>query len=493
MYNEIEELEKSLKARQPAAAVPLVEPEQIDVDGSLRQDTLAGGQQERLFDLPPLPKAKGKGVYPSQYGSPASESVVGNVAPDYSGYDDLAAKLKGRQPRDTSLADLISMGASTGLAALMGRFSVGAKNAGEYGLDRFNKGEKRAETLEDQITQIEAAKAAKMAAGKKGTKVKSGGAADIGKPYQNRYTDPATGIVYTPTTIDEETGLYINDPGIDVPYSHPTVKTLDKKGQDGRLTQYGQMGNQVKEIGGVLPQLKTEKNALGETALLNDRTGHVQDLGDYFNKTGAGLSPHSDQQYKSISDKKNTDPLLKGLEGSYNDMSLGMSALGRGDVGNALVAVKMAASALEKGRMTSDKDLAQVSNINLGLATKMENILMGMMEGGKVTEPGRRELESLFATLEANTRDSYGRRLGGFNKQAATMLGREWRPELAFEGLPKFTGKKQEKLIETSLKTAKDTMSTGENEGDFIVNGKKIRAVYIMKGGKPYLLREVSR
>lgn len=488
MYNEIEQLEENLRNRKPASEIPLQ-----DYDRS--NDSLSYQPQKDIFfskyEDARKPNSKEGDKFLPSGGAPGS--VVGAVPADYSGYDDLLTKLNGLKPRDTSTADLINMGVSTGIGLLGGRFGTAAKVAGNYGMDRFNKAEKRSDSIEDAIIKLQADRAAKMAAGKKGTKVGGGGA---GSAELRKWTDDEGNVRLS--QLQDKNSMWVRD-GADPVFKDAPIQTRDLQKPGGGSEQVFTRGNIALPVGGQLPQLKTEKNAKGEMSLLNDRTGQVKDLGDYFNKTGAGLSPHSDTAYKSISDQKTADPLLKGLEGSYNDMSLGMTAIGRGDIAGALAATKMAASSLEKGRMTSDKDLAQVSSINLGVAKRMESMLASALEGGKLTEDNRRELESLFSMIEANSRDAYTRRVGVFNKKSQTMLGKEWRPDLAFTDLPKFTGKKQERLIETSMGTAKDVMSTGEFIQPLVINGqpvmrdgKPVKAIHIMKNGKPFAIREAK-
>lgn len=499
MYNEIEQLEQSLKKRKPAAEVIDMEPMDIEGDLTTPQASLSYAQQKKIFDMPDATKPTDSNTprYIPSGAVGGGDKIVGGVDPDYSGYDDLLKKLEGLKPRDTSTADLINMGVSTGIGMLFGRTGTGAKVAGEYGIDRFNKAEKRADSIEDLILQIQAQKAAKMAAGKKGTKLKGGAGVDAyGKAYQNRWRD-SNGFLRTPQ-YQNENGQWVKDDS-DPVYDVPTIGFKDQKQTDGTITQVAQMGNQVKTIGGLDPQLKTEKNAKGETVLLNDRTGQISDLGDHFNKTSAGLSPFASTQYKSITDKVNSDPSLRGIKGSYNDMVLGSAALGRGDIGNMKVAVKMLASALEKGRMTSDADVRQVSEMNTGLVNYFENKLNTMKEGDKGIEDVRREMESAFSTLYATIGGAYDRGLSPYQKQAQTMLGKEYHPDLAFQSLPKYGRKEQEKIIDKSMKTAKELMSTGEWVQDLVVDGKPVmrdgrpvRAVFIMKNGKPFAVREAK-
>ncbi len=134
--------------------------------------------------------------------------------------------------------------------------------------------------------------------------------------------------------------------------------------------------------------------------------------------------------------------------------------LGQGTVGGAKGAVKLLARALENGMRVSDQDYKAVASTNLGLLPSLDAKLMNLKDGEIIPNAIRQELEQMFSVLEVSGRESYARRVGRYNNEMKTQLGKEWRPELALPTLPRFTGKQQNKLIHSADALSRDTVSS---------------------------------
>lgn len=484
MAGSIEELNEKLKAikegRDPAQTI---DSKPIDVDGYLpsKDPKLSYGQEKQIFELPAVadPKNYQNKVPASSF---SSEKIVGGRAPDYSGFDDMINELAKQKPRDTSNMDLLAMGLTTGLGAMYGQVGAAAKAAGDYGTKRAAAQEKREDDFLKQLNAIRLARAAQMAKGMKGQKVKSGSGSTNWRAQVRRGAD---GGLYWMTNVDENGKFVPSDD--DMPFTSLTPKTVDLKRPDGSLGQEIVAGNKAITVGSQNAQMKNIKNAEDQQVLVNTRTGGVQDLGPQFNQTGMKLTPNDQKDYNELRNKKTADDNLERLKGSYDDMVAGMTALGRGDIGNMKVSLKMLASALEKGRMTSDADLRQVSDMNMGLSGYFEKKLDAAANGDIGIEEVRKEMESAYSTILAATRDGYQRRLETYNSELRRAVPGRKDLEWGTGEIPEFGAKKQAKLINKSINTAKDLVSTGEREdylrdpnGNIVYDGgKPVRAKYI--------------
>lgn len=469
MYNEIEELQKSM-TRKPAAQIP-IEPAGIDVEGDLAfkggqpqatsKPALSYAQEKKIFDFPSLNAPK-QGVYPAQYGGGSAEKIVGGKDADYSGYDDFLNKLNGLKPRDTSTADLINMGISTGIGALFGRVGTAAKIAGDYGVDRANKAEKRGDELENLILKLQADKAAKMATAKKGTKLKGGGAMDIGKPYQNKYVDPSTGLEYTPTTIDPQTGLYIQNPAIDTPTKLPTIKTIDQKNYDGSTTQLMAAGNSAKNIGFQNAQATMTKNAKGEVVPVNSRTVLDNGLPQDFNKTDIGTSPTAKKVYDEVSAQVSRDGALSRYQQAASDLRAASAAIGSdGELspGFILAAQRFLGMGMDKGRSLTNDEFAKVEGVNSGMVDALRNKLIGYSQGNVKSNEVREEYRKLVALLSTNVEQLRNERIGDFNRQLKQRMGSEYRDDLALPTVGGVTRSIQKKDVDKVNKLSDSLVS----------------------------------
>jgi len=438
----------------------------------------------------PLPKSTGFDD-PSKVFMPSAQpaSVVGAKTADFSGYDGLEDQIK-KMKRDTSTADLIAIAASTGLGALFGQVGVGAASAGKYGLERAKSTEQRNESLDDMILKLQAARAAQMGKSSKGTKVGGGG----DDPTKNRYID-SQGNLRTPTR-KRENGDWAQLES-DPIYRIPSNQVVDLKTPEGLVNQNIIRGTQTQSVGQLNPAMSFQTNAKGETVPLNPRAQGT--MPEDFNKTSADLSPYSSKTYQAIQNKKLSDPILRKSEEAYSDVKSGMAGLQQGGIAGAKIASKMFASALEKGNRTTDFDVKYAQELDPGLAEKINNWVKKAREGEKLPENIRAELEQGFAVLEAGLADLHGRKTAEFNNSAKNLIKAEWNDGLAFPPLSRFGRKEQTKLTDRALQNEQAWNSTQSWTADWIVNGKPVidpqsglpkKAVYIMRAGKPYAVRE---
>jgi hypothetical protein len=455
-YKEIEELEEQMKSGRSPAQVAANEP--IDVDGYIPPKPT--GARELL----PTPEV----AKPSNYKSgtmPASqfsaEKVVNGVAPDYSGYDDMLAKMQGMKPKDSSMADLVAMGLSMGVGIAGGQVGAAAKVAGDYGLERAAKSEKRDTDLESMIQKLQLQRAAQMAKGVKGVKVKAGGGSSN---WRSQTRPGADGRLYWMDTVDEN-GKFVPSE-TDMPFTAPTTKIQTIHNADGSKKEVAMGGNLIANAteGKLNPKLSTEKNAENQLKGYNPYTNKAESIDSSFDQTGMGLTPDSTADYKDRLNKKNSDPALKASENLDNIGRNALTNLAHGTPLSALATVKNLSTILEGGYRSTDKDFAAVSGVNLGIANKIENLVLGFKEGGKITDAGRREIELLLSSIMNNNRDYYKRIIKRKNTELHGLLRDEMRPDLEFKELEGFDGKKQGGNVLKNLETARDFTSTGEFE-----------------------------
>ncbi len=475
----IEDLNEKLKAikagRNPAA----VEPEAIDVDGYI-----PASNQEKVEEIFPTPQANK--VDPNRPSMPAAswsaEKVVGAKDPDYSGFDDLIKNIP--KPRDTSWYDLAAMGISTGIGAMYGQVGTGASVAGKFGAERAKASEQREDDFQKQLMALRLARANQMAKGVKGTKVKAGGGSANWRAQVRIGED---GRQYWMTNVDPETGVFVPSES-DIAISGVSAKTVDFKKPDGSVGQKMVGGNMQKTVGAQNAQTKVVEDAEGNKMAFNERTQRLSDLGTDFNRTSMNLTKGDQKDYDTLRDKKVADTDLKKIKGSYDDIVTGATALGRGDIGNMKVALKMLASALEKGRMTSDADLRQVSDMNTGLIDYFNKRLDAVSNGDVGIEEVRKEMESAYATIQATGRDAYNRRLQTYNEELNRAIPNRRDLNWSDKEVPEFGSKKQSKLLNESIQTSRDLVSTGERvdyfrdpqTGNIVYeNGRPVRAKFI--------------
>ncbi len=349
MYKEIEELEQRL-GRSPASSVEKIDESKrpINVDVGLDPSS------RQLIDYGPEKRRSSEGL--SRY-SPNSPTQTGEIAPDYSGYDDLLKRLEGMKPKDTSTQDLINMGISTGVGLLFGRPAVGAKIAGEYGLDRYNKAEGKTDQLEQMILQLQADRAAKMATGRKGTSNPSGKLHWKEKTYLNE----RDGKTYRMDFVDENGNLVPTTD--DLPIQAPAAKLASIPNPDGTVEVVGVQGNlRSNNLQGIKPEGKqVVANAEGEKFLVGEHSGNLSTIGgNSFNKTSRGLTDRDDKYYESI-DKEYTKESLP-IRNSHADATSALDALGGGDESGALISLKFSIRSLEGSGKMSDQDYAIVKN-----------------------------------------------------------------------------------------------------------------------------------
>lgn len=471
-YKEIEELERQMAGRSPAQSIPL---EPIDVDGVLPPKPTGA---RTLLPTPEVAKPsnyKSGSMPASQF---ASEKVVGGTAPDYSGYDDMLKKMEGMKPKDTSMQDLIAMGLAVGTGALTGQFGVGAKVAGDYGMERAAKSEKRDTDLESMIQKLQLQRATQMAKGTKGVKVKSGGGSSNWRSQTRTGED---GRLYWMDQVDE-TGKFIPSDS-DMPFTAPAVKMQTLHNADGSKKEVAMGGNLIANAteGKLNPKLSTEKNADGQVKGYNPYTNSASSIDSSFDITGMGLTPKAETDYKDRLNKKNADPDLRASERLDNIGRGALTNLSHGTPLTALATVKNLSTILEGGYRSTDKDFAAVSGVNLGLSNKIENLVLSMQEGGKITDAGRREIELLLSSIMNNNRDYYRRKIKRANTELHGILRDEMRPDLEFKELEVFNGKKQGGNVLKNLETARDFTSTGEFEEQV----KRPDGSAVMEDGRP--------
>lgn len=411
-YKEIEELEKMLSGRGPASEKP--KPRIIytndPVDNSNSPINVEGEQGPRFKEIFPFPdsnRPKDGGVPSVKSATLPKETLHGYVAPDYSGYDKLIEDIKNKKQRDTSTADLISMGVSTGLGVLFGQTGAAAKTAGAYGLDRFNKAEKKADSLEDMITKLQLARAQQQAKGIKGTKLKAGGSGSANWRSQVRLGPD--GRQYWMTNVNPETGEYVpSNDDIAFSGSNPALKTLHNADGSTREVAMGGSILATTPQGGQAAENKIVEDAEGNKHFANTRSKEVQTLDKGFNTTSLGLSKTDDTDYRMIEAK--VEPATRDYRKTHQAATDGLTALGKADEAGALLALKRAILTLENGQRMSEGDFQFVKGtIGAGYMNKIDSWLGKTLDGKPLSDPERAQLRNLMvglknSSVEANDR-----------------------------------------------------------------------------------------
>lgn len=441
MYKEIEELEEQMKngGRKPASQ-----------------------QMDNLFELPKAASSWDDPTDSTLFDPTKNReagSVVGAIDPDYSGFEELAKK---RRPvRDTSTADLIAMGLSTGLGAMFGQTGVAAKVAGEYGLDRFNKAEKRDQSYDDLLNKIELAKAQTMAKGRKGTKI-GGGVANADDPTKNRYLG-ADGFLHTPTRKKADgTWAKLESDNI---YDKPTTKVFSLDTPDGGKVNVVTNGrNQGTSMGSLNAQSKLVPNAKGEMVVINDRTIGDKGLPEDFNKTNIGTNKAAKADFDEIQKTAGTDGYLARYQQADSDLRAASAALGSdGDLDPIflLTAQRFLGMGMDKGRSLTNDEFAKVEGVNTGLVDKMRNTLIGYKKGRVGSDEVRKQYRRLTALLGNNVAELRNSRIADYNKQMKSRMGDQFQEDK--HGIPSVksgvSGKTQEKDVKKLDKTANELRS----------------------------------
>lgn len=408
MYNEIEQLERNL-TRKPAA----IEPDPIDVDGELSAQPMA----KSLLPIPEAARPKpGQAMIPDS--SRSSEAVVGGRDSDFSGYDDLLKKLEGLKPRDTSNADLINMGVATGIGALFGRVGTGAKIAGEYGLDRASKQEKRSDSMEEMILKLQMDRAAKMAAGKKGTKVKSGGSSN----WRAQIRLGEDGAQYWMTNVNPETGKYVPSHE-DQRLTPLNAKMVTIPHEDGTSSTVPMGGNlMASRAEGYKPETKQiTKDAEGNKTLVGKTTGNTTEIGQPgFNTTSRGLSEYDDKYYDGIEKEYTSKANPTGIANTEAQNAL--TAIADGNDAGAVVALKSVIRAMEQGKM-SDKDFDVVKdNLGSSWSSKLDSWQGRVLDGQPLSSTQRKTLKDIAVTLKSNSEREHNRILSVYNDKLRKVL-----------------------------------------------------------------------
>lgn len=462
LYNEIEETERRL-TRKPAAV----------------EDGLS-----KAFELP---------AAASKWDDPTSVlrdptvnreagSVVGTIAPDYSGFDDLEKGIRGLKPRDTSTADLVSMGLSAGIGALTGQFGTAAKVAGNYGMDRFNRAEKREDDFEKQIQAIKLARANKLAAGRKGVKI-GGGVSNADDPTKNRFLGP-DGYLHTPTRKREDNtwAQLEDDPVYDKPSAQ--IRKIDTPDGGSRDTLIDR--NRMTSIGSRNAEVKLVKNEKGETIPVNTRTLLSQGLPEGFNETNIGLNPEAKKDYLDRVNKKNMDPTLRAVEKSDNGIRSALDLIRSDTPLTDTAVIKYISREMEGGNRSTDADFKAVDEVHRGLYEKLNKSLTNLDTGG-LTLTGRKEAETLLVAMLNNNKRFYDRKINRANTELHGILRDQMRPDLEFKTLEPYRGIDQSKNNLKNIETAKDFTYSKDVVRPMLDYNKKP----ILQDGKPVMWKYV--
>lgn len=459
LYKSIEELESKIN-RKPAQVVV---PEPIDAYGDMPPRQRMGGRVEEVL---PLPEATHFDD-PNTPGlrRPTAAGVTGGFAPDYSKYDEILAKMK---PRDTSNQDLINMGISTGVGLLFGRPAVGAKVAGEYGLQRAAAQEKRDSDFEQQLLKIQMDRAARMAKGSKGTKTSGE------DPTKGRYID-RSGNLRTPTMLRQD-GTWAQL-ATDPLYSIPSTQNIQQNNPDGSTRQNLVRGTEAQKIGALSAENRLTTGPDGQLITANLRTNQAQELkgSDTLNtqKTVSGVSPKVKEGLSKIQADFERDDSVKKLEMAYSDIQTALDALKTASPDNILLIRRALGIAMDKGRSLTNDEFGKVENLDLGLMNKIDN-LIAKNQTGDASNLARQAYEKMSVSVEKAARDLYNKKVGRYNDRVKFVTGTEFRPDMLFQFQSPYTAKKQNRGASEVENRAKE-LSAGTTRMVTIVgpDGKK--------------------
>lgn len=484
------------EAPAPAGYQPIIQKSQVKqitptksvVDS---QDIQVEGYQEEVPSFEP----KVKRILPTKYSDvllPQDEpgmtanpdGTIGGVAPDYSAFEKLKEELRGAKPKDTSLIDMLSMLVPTAVGAAYGQLGAGAIPAGEWGIQRAKDVEKREQTLEDALRKVDLEMAQARAKGVKGQDVSKGLGGFRARLWED---DEGNQRISQRMGTDGNWSRGSKDPV----YKSATIRYRDEKLPEGGVTQVATRGNLKTSVGASNPSYRTVKDAEGRVKAFNPRGATIESLGKDFEQTGMGLTPDDTKDYKDIASRVKSDKILTGLESSYNDIVTGTTALGRGDIGSMKLAVKSLASALEKGRVVSDRDYQQVAEMNLGVVAQLSEKVNRLKQGDKGIDEIRKEIASAFSVLNTTTQQAYDRRANVYDLEIRRQIGD--RKDLLTPRLPKFTGEKQKQNVIQSSDMSSQMMSGGEMEGYVKMPDGSIKKLKFVKDaqGNPVITEEL--
>lgn len=470
MYKKIEELEAKINSagRNPAQAI---DSEAIDVDVANR-----AREQKNILTLPKSTHfdddTKARKIPGA---SNSGDALVGNVAPDYSGYEHILANMK--RPKDSSMADLINMGVSTGIGLLGGRGAVGAKIAGEYGLSQAAKREKAEADFEKQLMALNLARANKMATGQKG-KVVKGGSSGLSQNqlYKMKYIGH-DGLERNYRYVDDkgEPVKDVNDPIANM----PTIQYTDRKNSDGSSEQIAKMANQQKTVGGQNADTRITKGPNGEPLMANTRTGIATPMKGEADKplnlTSGGYTPEIQKSVNKIRDDFVRDTNVNKLEIAHADIRLALDSLPQATGENLLLIRRMLGMATDKGRSLTNEEMANVTGLELGLLNKMQAMGSKWTEG-QTTNAIRQAYEKMSVGVERQIQQLYDKKVQQYNDRMKIATGTEYRPEEAFKFIPKYTAKAQMKAVRDVESKAED-LSAGTSKMVEVIDpqGNKIK------------------
>lgn len=425
-------------------------------------------------------------------------------APDTSGYEEIESRIKGLQGENPNAGwiDLAAMGLTTLLGASQGQIGAGAKVAGSYGIKRASEREDRQHKLEQALLALQAKRAAQLA--------KAKGAKPPTPTWRDKvYTDD-TGVTRIMKYRDSDTGFYVPSPE-DQAISSKDLGLMTLQNEDGSTEQlYRKGGSVIRGAGGQNAPMSVIEDAEGGKNFYNPRTAGrvgsaVVSAPPSINETSMGLTKKDQADWDKASQSRRTDTGLAAFEKSYNSATAAAQALARGDVGGALEAVKRITKALEDGTIASDADFRQTSTMDLGLAKRLEQYLERMQKGGVVSNEARAELMGISSSLITNSRNNYNRRNDMYyNTPISKQIPN--RPDLAFEGLPEYSGAKQGAAVHSVNELGRELVSgqawttyARDANGNFFLDdkGRKIKAVHQIVNdpvtGKPEIILREAR
>ncbi len=461
-------LEEQKKRLRTPAAEGVLAPEQIDVDYSPRNK----GEQNLIFNsafagaMEPDPDNIER-VKPNTGGS----QVVGGVAPDYSGYEELLKETKSNPGREPGIADLITMAIPTALGAAYGQVGAGAKVGGDWGVKRAGDFTKRQDSMEDTILKLKLARAQQQAKGLKGTKAGGGGTS----PTERTWVDREWNTRFM--KYQDRTGAWIKSHDDPIIRKAPVQESTRYTPEGGKVNVVRSGNLEKSGVGRLNPAQELRKDANGSQVPYNKYAPMQGAEAERFSKTAMDLTPNGRQAYMALSAQHSRDPAITGASRASEKLKTALSLLAKKDPTpeELTAATQIIAIEMDNGRALSNNEFDRYADANRGFAAMIDRKLMGLNKGDVGLDAVRQSIANLGTSLLQSVERQHTKKTAEYNSRLEKNLKGEKIDGLMFPGLSSFSGKAQTKIADQAEKLS------GE-----LITDKPVKKVIKHKNGRNY-------
>jgi hypothetical protein len=371
--------------------------------------------------------------------------MAGAVAPDFSGYDSLLAKINAAAPKPMHWAEMLGEAIPVAVGAKYGLAGQALGNAGNSITARQTELRKRDDEFQKMLLELEAKRAAQMAKGVKGTKVSGDREATLERKYIDQWGNTRR------KDSQDESGNWLKSNTDEIIVPAPTVLRKERQA-NGRDVDHLTQGPMGVKFGERSPKLQSFTTGKGEHGLENPYNG-FQHVNPNSSKTQIDASPKATTEKNKVVGKYTSDTTRKKIVEGHGQVIRGLDGLALGTKGGAKTAVKMAIQNLEPGGRMSEGDFKYIANDTLGLMRDLEAKINKMADGAEIPEDVRKEINDILVLAD----EAYRRDMHTTNEQYKTLtksaMGSEYTDKQLdyLQQLPKYDsniqGKNAKKII----------------------------------------------